>query len=106
MNRDQKAVIDWCIRSLTQEPEAWKCDSYQCEHRNGTTVWIANDHYGMAVYPNPQRTGGRVGGVNTSGSLLGWLIPWRRRLRHAALAAARQGCVRPEGAILANIEAA
>lgn len=103
MNHKQKAVIEWCIQSLTNEPDVWTCDSYQCEHPNGTTVWIANEYYGMAVYVNPQRAGGRIGGVEAAGSMFGWLVPWRRRLRYAALRALRGQSLVVEDVILSRI---
>lgn len=103
MNKEQKAVIKWCIASLTSEPHLWEFGRYQGVHASGVTVWIANDFYGMAVYSNPQRDGAEIGGVEHFSSIFGWLVPWRRRLRHAALAAANRGHVPTEQIILAKI---
>jgi hypothetical protein len=83
MGREFNEIIEWCIRSIEQEPEAWEYDGhYAAVHRNGVRVWMANSYYGMGVNFGDAK----IGGVTGWSSFFGGWIPWRRRLRHAVLA--------------------
>lgn len=85
MTREQRELVERVIASLERRPWEWVFDRYSGDHQSGVSVWIANSHYGMSI----QYGGGKVvGGVTGWSSLFGPLIPWRSRLRRAALAAA------------------
>ena len=87
MTKEFNAIVEWCMQSLANEPEAWTFDClgsvepYYVKHRNGVRIWLANRHYGMGI----EYDDAKVGGVTGWSSLFGPLIPWRRKLRRAAL---------------------
>lgn len=82
-----REVIDWTIHSLTSEPGAWLPyriggKTYFLTHRNGVEVWVANGHYGLHI----SCRGDKIGDVTPLSAVFGWLTPWRRRVRAAAIA--------------------
>jgi hypothetical protein len=84
MNQQQRDLYEATLESLTNHPEQWTSDGrYQVEHPSGVNVWIANDHYGMHIGVRGRVV---VGGVTGASSFFGPVIPWRRKLRAAALA--------------------
>lgn len=102
----RKAIVDWCVKSLSEEPQAWDCDHYTCSHKaTGVTVWIANGHYGLSIFASPKRDRDEeIGGVTGWSSFFGSVIPWRRRVYAAAKFAARNGMVDAEDAIITSIQ--
>jgi len=50
MNRDAKAVIEFCTTSLEREPENWSCNEYKSVHPSGVTVWHSNGPDALSIY--------------------------------------------------------
>lgn len=89
--KKNREVIEWCLNSLATEPFEWVPYQiggklYDLKHRNGVRVWLANGYSGLHV----DCDGYEIGGVTGWSAFFGALIPWRRRLRAAAVAAARE----------------
>lgn len=82
MASDFDTIVDWCLTSLREDPQAWAVDPYRAVHRNGVSIWMANPHYGMSI----EYDGTKLGGVTGWSTFFGRWIPWRCRLRAAVLA--------------------
>ena len=84
-------VVDDIIRSLAEHPDQWEFDHYAAAHSSGLRVWVANNHYGLAIQvPDGSYSHRDFGGVTGWSSFFGAFIPWRRRLLRACREAAAQ----------------
>lgn len=85
MNQQQRDLYEATLDSLTRHPDQWVSDGhYRVDHEaSGVAVWIANSYYGTQISVDRTEV---LGGVTGWSTFFGPMIPWRRKIRKAALA--------------------